>query len=128
VGSHIALILAQRGEDSILFDLSDPPSTITNADSTLRSKIKFERGDVADLGAIMKAAKDNQVEGIINSARLLTGVRECFRANAEGALNTMEVARSPQFTETQETVLLIQKILLDMGVLEFMAVLSIWES
>ncbi|MEK0324780.1 MAG: NAD(P)-dependent oxidoreductase [Nitrosopumilus sp.] len=94
VGSHIALMLALRGEASILFDLSDPPRTITSADSTLRSKIKFARGDVADLEAIMKAAKDNQVEGIINSARLLTGVRECFRANAEGALNTMEEARS----------------------------------
>ena len=94
MGSHIAVMMAQRGEASILFDLSDPPSTITSADSTLRSKIKFERGDVADLEAIMKIAKDNQVEGIINSARLLTGVRECFRANAEGAFNTMEVARS----------------------------------
>ena len=94
MGSHIDLMMAQKGEASILFYLSDPPRTITSADSTLRSMIKFERGDVADLGAIMKAAKDNQVEGIINSARLLTGVRECFRANAEGALNTMEVARS----------------------------------
>ncbi|MCH8022167.1 MAG: NAD(P)-dependent oxidoreductase [Thaumarchaeota archaeon] len=93
VGSHVALMLAQRGETSILFDLSDPPNTITSANQTLRSKIKFARGDVADLGAILKAAKDNQVTGIINSARLLTGVRECFRANVDGALNTMEVAR-----------------------------------
>ncbi|MFQ6010608.1 MAG: NAD-dependent epimerase/dehydratase family protein, partial [Nitrososphaerales archaeon] len=94
VGAHIAVMLAQKGEESILFDLSDPPDTVTTADPSLKSKIGFVRGDVADLGAILKVAKDNNVEGIINSARLLTGVRECFRANAEGALNTMEAARS----------------------------------
>jgi len=94
IGSEVARLLVQRGEEPVLFDIAPNRAGITD----IEKKVKIVQGDLANYSEVVNVVKDNNITEIYHLGSMLTGVSEqnpwgSFNANVIGTYNVLEAAR-----------------------------------
>ena len=102
IGTYITERLARAGYRVVNYDFQKP-SPGSEAEwvlSKLGSQISFVRGDITDFSTLIRAAKENRVNGIVHTAAL-TDVEvlrdsplRSMEVNIRGSLNALETART----------------------------------
>ena len=96
VGLNVAAELSKEGFDIVLYDLE--PRKLVLED--LKSGFRVVQGDIRDFPNLLKAVKENRVEGIVHTAGIVSekaceraGLQVTYEVNCTGTLNVLEVAR-----------------------------------
>ncbi len=94
IGSELARILAERGEEVVLFDIAINRYRIED----IESKVKVVRGDLANFSEVFNVVKDNHITEIYHTGSMLTYMSELdpwasFHSNVIGSYNVLEAAR-----------------------------------
>jgi threonine 3-dehydrogenase len=94
LGSQLAHLLVDRGEDVVLFDVN----VNLNRLMEIKDKVKIIQGNLAVWPEVMNAVKDNNVEVIYHLGSMLSLPSEAnpwgsFQANVCGTVNVLEAAR-----------------------------------
>ncbi len=94
IGAELAHILADRGEEVVLFDIAINRYRIED----IESKLKVVRGDLSNFSEVFNVVKDNNITEIYHIGSMLTYMSELnpwasFRSNVIGSYNVLEAAR-----------------------------------
>lgn len=94
IGAELARILADRGEEVVLFDIAINRYRIED----IESKVKMVRGDLGNFSEVFNVVKDNNITEIYHMGSMLTYMSELnpwasFRSNVIGSCNVLEAAR-----------------------------------
>ena len=94
IGAELAHILADRGEEVVLFDIAINRYRIED----IESKLKVVRGDLSNFSEVFNVVKDNNITEIYHMGSMLTYMSELnpwasFRSNVIGSYNVLEAAR-----------------------------------
>jgi nucleoside-diphosphate-sugar epimerase len=94
VGAELAHILAERGEDVVLFDVVINDYRIED----IKNKVKIVRGDLSNFSEVANVVKDYRITEIYHMGGLLTLVSDAnpwasFHVNVIGTYNVLEAAR-----------------------------------
>jgi len=94
IGAELARILAERGEEPILFDVVINRHRIED----IENKVKIVPGDVGNWPEVLNVVKDNDITEIYHLGSMLTYMSELnpwasFRTNVIGTYNVLEAAR-----------------------------------
>lgn len=97
IGSHVVRQLLDSGDEVVFYGFFESPQAISQVVGDL-SRVRQVKGDVLDLEALQRAARENGVEAIVHTAAILiAGAREnplnAVRVNVLGTANVLEVAR-----------------------------------
>jgi len=97
IGSHLVRELVERGEVVVTMSRNPDFSVLKSFDVDL-DNVKVARGDVTDMASFLKTMKENDVDGIIHLASLLSVKTEAyprlgFDVNVKGVFNVLEFAR-----------------------------------
>lgn len=96
IGSHVARLLADRGESVYLYDVNPVRDHVASVVDPAR--VGLIRGDVLDLEGLGRGLRDHRIGRILHTAALLTAaVREApyegVRVNVLGTATLLEAAR-----------------------------------
>ena len=94
IGSELARILANRGEDVVLFDIAINRYRIKD----IENQVKIVRGDVSNASQVNNVVKDNHVTEVYHLGAMLTYASEndpwaSFQSNVIGTYNVLEACR-----------------------------------
>ncbi len=94
IGSELARILTDRGEEVVLFDITISRYRIED----IESKVKVVRGDLSNFSEVFNVVKDNNITEIYHTGSMLTYMSDLnlwasFRSNVIGSYNVLEAAR-----------------------------------
>jgi threonine 3-dehydrogenase len=94
IGSELARILANRGEEIVLFDIAINRYRIED----IEKKVKIVRGDVSNAAQVNNVVKDNHITELYHLGSMLTYVSEndpwaSFQTNVIGTCNILEACR-----------------------------------
>ena len=94
IGAELAHILADRGEEVVLFDININHYRIED----IESKVKVVRGDLANFSEVLNVVKDNSITEIYHMGSMLTYMSELnpwasYQSNVIGSYNVLEAAR-----------------------------------
>ena len=94
IGAELAHILADRGEEVVLFDIAVNRYRIGD----IESKVKVVRGDLGNFSEVFNVVKGNNITEIYHAGSMLTYMSELnpwasFRSNVIGSYNVLEAAR-----------------------------------
>jgi nucleoside-diphosphate-sugar epimerase len=94
IGAELARILANRGEEVVLFDNAINCYRIED----IESKVKVVRGDLGNFSEVINVVKDNNITEIYHMGAMLTYMSELnpwgsFQSNVIGSYNVLEAAR-----------------------------------
>ncbi len=94
IGTELARLLVDRGEEVVLFDISTNRSRIED----IEKKLRIVRGDLSAFSEVLNVVKDNKVTEIYHMGSILTYMAElnpwaAFQANVIGTYNVLEAAR-----------------------------------
>ncbi|MDD4876213.1 MAG: NAD-dependent epimerase/dehydratase family protein [Dehalococcoidales bacterium] len=94
IGAELAHILADRGEEVVLFDININHYRIED----IESKVKIVRGDLGNFSEVFNVVKDNKITEIYHIGSMLTYMSELnpqasFHSNVIGSYNVLEAAR-----------------------------------
>ena len=94
IGAELARILANRGEEVVLFDIVINYHRIED----IKDRVKIVPGDLGNWSEVLNVVKDNNVTEIYHLGSILTYQSELnpwasFRANVIGTYNVLEAAR-----------------------------------
>ena len=94
IGAELARILANRGEEVVLFDIAINRYRIED----IENKAKMVRGDLGNFSEVFDVVKDNNITEIYHLGSMLTYMSELnpwasFRSNVIGSYNVLEAAR-----------------------------------
>jgi len=123
IGAELARILANRGEEVVLFDITINSYRIED----IESKVKVVRGDLGNFSEVFNVVKDNNITEIYHTGSMLTYMSELnpwasFRSNVVGSYNVLEAARlfgveKMMFTSTLGTFgLQMDEVLTDISI------------
>jgi UDP-glucose 4-epimerase len=95
VGSWTARVLAEHGENVVLFDKQPAVAAIS---SVLGSKADVVTGDILDVEALSALIRNRGVDRILHTAAMLTSAMRAnplagVKVNIEGTTNVLEAAR-----------------------------------
>jgi UDP-glucose 4-epimerase len=99
LGSYIVRQLVQKGDEVVAFDVRSPTAELAWLLRKEWPDVKFYRGTVEDLGAIVRAVKENRVQMVVHAASvvdpayLLQNPTVAYRINLGGTMNVLETAR-----------------------------------
>ena len=94
IGAELAHILADRGEEVVLFDININRYRIED----IESKVKVVRGDLGNLSEVLNVVKNNNITEIYHTGSMLTYMSELnpwasYQSNVIGSYNVLEAAR-----------------------------------
>ena len=94
LGSQLAHLLVDRGEDSILFDIDINWNSIKD----IKDKVKVVQGNLGNWAEVLNVVKENSPEGIFHLGSMLSlpsqaNPRASFQANVCGTMHVLEAAR-----------------------------------
>jgi nucleoside-diphosphate-sugar epimerase len=94
LGSQLAHLLVERGDDVVLFDVN----VNLNRVKEIKDRVKIIQGNLAVWPEVMNAVKDNGVDGIYHLGSMLSLPSQAnpwasFQANVCGTMNVLEAAR-----------------------------------
>ena len=94
IGAELARILAERGEEVVLFDNTINRYRIED----IESRVKVVRGDLGNFSEVINVVKDNNITEIYHMGAMLTYMSELnpwasFQSNVIGSYNVLEAAR-----------------------------------
>ncbi|MBL7126355.1 MAG: NAD-dependent epimerase/dehydratase family protein [Dehalococcoidales bacterium] len=123
IGAELARILAERGEETVLFDVVINRHRIED----IENKVKIVPGDVGNWAEVLNVVKENKVSEIYHLGSMLTYMSEInpwasFRTNVIGTYNVLEAARlfgveKMMFTSTLGTFgLQVEEVLTDISI------------
>ena len=123
IGAELAHIMANRGEEVVLFDIAINRYRIED----IESKVKVVHGDLGNFSEVLNVVKDNNITEIYHMGSMLTYMSELnpwasFRSNVIGSYNVLEAARlfgvkRMMFTSTLGTFgLLMDEVLTDISI------------
>lgn len=123
VGSELAHILVNRGEEVILLDITLNRYRIED----IESKVKLVQGDLGNLSEVLNVVRNNNITEIYHLGSMLIYMSELnpwasIRTNVIGSYNVLEAARlfgvnKVMFTSTLGTFgLLMDKVITDISI------------
>ena len=123
IGAELTHILANRGEEVVLFDIAINRYRIED----IESKVKVVPGDLGNFSEVLNVVKDNKITEIYHTGSMLTYMSELnpwasFRSNVIGSYNVLEAARlfgvkRMMFTSTMATFgLLADEVITDISI------------
>src|SRR4051794_21452303 len=92
IGSHLATVLADQGEEVICFDIN--PGTASFADYA--SGIRIRRGDITRFEDVLAATLTSKPSRVVNLAYIVSAyhpTHAAFKLNVLGMANVFECAR-----------------------------------
>ena len=94
IGAELAHLLANRGEEVILFDIAINRYRIED----IENKVKMVHGDLGNFSEVLNVVKDNNITEIYHLGSMLTYMSKLdpwasIRPNVIGSYNVLEVAR-----------------------------------
>jgi len=94
IGSQLARMLVERGEEPTLFDVAPDPASL----KPIASKVKIVRGDLANWSEVFNAVKEFKVKSIYHLGGMLSLPSDAnpwaaYRVNANGTMHILEAAR-----------------------------------
>ncbi|MFC1971245.1 NAD-dependent epimerase/dehydratase family protein [Chloroflexota bacterium] len=94
IGSELAHLLVERGEEVVLFDIVLNESRIED----IKDKVKMVRGDLGIWPDVLNAVMNNEITGIYHLGGVLSYTSEIspwlsFQTNVIGTYNVLEAAR-----------------------------------
>ncbi len=94
IGSELAHLLVERGEEVVLFDISINRYRIED----IEKSVKIVQGDLADFSEVLNVIKYNHITAIYHVGSMLTWAAEAnpwasFQSNVIGTYNVLEAAR-----------------------------------
>jgi len=94
IGAELARLLANRGEEVIIFDIIINRYRIED----IENKVKIVQGDLGNFSEVLNVVKDNHITEIYHLGSMLSYMSELypwasFRANVIGTYNVLEAAR-----------------------------------
>jgi nucleoside-diphosphate-sugar epimerase len=94
IGSELAHIFVDRGEQVVLFDIAENAFRIDD----IKKKVKVVLGDVASFSEVLNVVKENKISQIYHLGSVLTYMSEVnpwasFHTNVIGTYNVLEAAR-----------------------------------
>lgn len=94
LGSQLAHLLVDRGEDIILFDIDINWNRIKG----IKDKVKVVQGNLGNWAEVLHVVKENSPEGIFHLGSMLSlpsqaNPRASFQANVCGTMHVLEAAR-----------------------------------
>ena len=94
IGTELAHILADRGEEVVLFDITINRYRVED----IEDKLKIVQGDLGNFSEVLNVVKDNNITEIYHIGSMLTYMSELnpwafFRSNVIGSYNVLEAAR-----------------------------------
>jgi threonine 3-dehydrogenase len=94
VGSELAHLLVERGEEVVLFDVQINRNRIED----IQNEIKIVQGDLGNQSEVLNVVKDNHITEIYHLGAKLTFTSESnpwasFQSNVIGTYNVLEAAR-----------------------------------
>ena len=123
IGAELAHILADRGEEVVLFDIVVNRYRIED----IESKVKVVCGDLGNFSQVFNVVKDNNITEIYHTGSMLSYMSDLnpwasFRSNVIGSYNVLEAARlfgveKMMFTSTLGTFgLQMDEVLTDISI------------
>ena len=123
IGTELARILTDRGEEVVLFDITINRYRVED----IEDKVKIVQGDLGNFSEVLNVVKDNNITEIYHMGSMLTFMSELnpwasFRTNVIGTYNVLEAARllgvnKMMFTSTVGTFgLQLEEILTDISI------------
>lgn len=96
IGSHLARDLVERGEETVLFDVS--ASSSLTRDIMMKDKVKVVRGDLSNWAQVLDVVKKHEIDCIFHTGALLSASAEenplaAYMVNANGTFHVLEAAR-----------------------------------
>ena len=95
IGSNVARVLVEHGEQVVGFDALSPPAHSVLA--PVQDSLAFVTGSVLDLPLLMGVIKQHNVDAIVHLAAIMGNAPqrpvETIRVNIEGTLNMLEAGR-----------------------------------
>ena len=70
IGSHTAALLAERGEDFLIYDNFVIINIVNNLQKTIGEKINFVEGDIRDTSKLEKTIRVNRISSVVHFAAL----------------------------------------------------------
>ncbi|MBN1849521.1 MAG: NAD(P)-dependent oxidoreductase, partial [Deltaproteobacteria bacterium] len=95
-GSRIVRMLAQNGDQVVVYDNKPNESRLTKAmGDRLTGDINIIAGDITELDPLIKVCKDHEIENIIHTAAILNSINPAVtvRVNCDGTVNVLEAGR-----------------------------------
>ncbi len=94
IGSELAHLLVERGEEVVLFDININRYRIED----IEKSVKIVKGDLVDFSEVLNVIKDNHITAIYHVGSMLTWSSEAnpwasFQSNVIGTYNVLEAAR-----------------------------------
>lgn len=109
VGSELAHILVERGEEVVLFDITINRRRVED----IENRVKIVQGDLGNFSDVLNVVRDNHITEIYHLGSMVTYRSELnpsasFQANVIGSCNVLEAARlfgvkKMMFTSSQGT-------------------------
>lgn len=99
VGAYTIKGLAQRGEEVIAFDLTEPSGPLYKLLRNTLSNVKYIKGNILDLPALISIIKNYKVTKIVHAAALVNPPYSIdnpyitYMTNLGGTINVLEAAR-----------------------------------
>jgi len=99
IGSHVARLLAERGNRVVLFDLQSPTAEAAWWLAPVASRITYVQGSVEHWPEVMSVVEAHRPDAIVhtaaigNPALVQHKAMLALRVNVEGSLNCLEAAR-----------------------------------
>lgn len=108
LGTYVARMLAERGDQVVIFDAAAPAPALAVLTHPFGEQIIYTRGQILDLSSLLRCVKLHRVERIFHAAALydppysLEEPAITYQVNVTGTLNVLETAR---FLDVQRVVL-----------------------
>src|SRR5438874_11815026 len=99
LGTYVARMLAERGDRVVIFDAIGPAPQLAALTAPFEEQIVYVRGQILDLGSLLRSIQQYHVERIFHAAALydppysLQEPAITFQVNVNGTINVLEAAR-----------------------------------
>src|SRR5712691_9859064 len=99
LGTYVARMLAERGDRVVIFDAAGPTPELAALTSRFERQIVRVRGQILDLGSLLRSVQQHKVERIFHAAALydppysLEEPALTFQVNVNGTINVLEAAQ-----------------------------------
>ncbi len=99
LGSHVARVLAERGQSVVLYDQAPPSAEVQYLLAPIQERVSCVRAHINDLATLVLTLKQYGIRQIVHAAALIDAqfyMRQpytLFKVNVEGTIAILEAAR-----------------------------------
>lgn len=99
LGTYVARMLAERGDQVVVFDAASPSPMLAALTQPFSEQIIYVRSQILDLSSLLRCARQYNVERMFHAAALydppysLAEPAITYQVNVTGTLNVLEAAR-----------------------------------